>query len=455
MDTRLSDPAAIAGRISGNETDLAIPVGEVVERLRAEASTLADIDDFEHLAIEAYTEGNQAAAQYADMVTSVRNVIARELYARQVFVSADVIDLLLVDALKGSIPSPVEAVLTRLASERVSADGLILFPLHDFGVFGEFERFVKRERIALSNASWGIAIAPQSNNLARTIDFIEETCKSFGIAGQVPTELIQHLRRSRPAGWLETNPLLAVSVAQASGYYRTNEPLLMSRIRAATALIAMLATLQPEDEHGREAFGSRVLNNWQTLDIHHYLLLSPAVGESDEMDGQIVPINAASPDVVEMSSLPVELDPAYWQGHDAAAADLYRALDSVYSAYLRYGLDPSDDSERSRQHRKVFESLAYFKCSFSIHRWSAVISLAAAFEMLLIEKPTKSVSKKGRKRIRSTISGAEGKRHADAYSDLYTARSDFVHSGVSTKEVDLAAARRAFVASFLHTAPQT
>jgi hypothetical protein len=94
-----------------------------------------------------------------------------------------------------------------------------------------------------------------------------------GIGQRLPTDLLRHWRRSRPTAWLERNPLLVVKTIHVPGSYYGSEWLLVSRVRATT-VGAMLAALQPErQERTPGLFSSRVMNNWQTLDIHHYLTL--------------------------------------------------------------------------------------------------------------------------------------------------------------------------------------
>ncbi len=91
------------------------------------------------------------------------------------------------------------------------------------------------------------------------------------------SRLIEHWYKSRKARWLEANPLLIAGVTSISGFYYENEFLLLGRVRALTTSIVMLATLQPpSDNRGAILFSSSSLNNFETRDIRHYLLLSDA-----------------------------------------------------------------------------------------------------------------------------------------------------------------------------------
>ena len=77
------------------------------------------------------------------------------------------------------------------------------------------------------------------------------------------------------------------------------------------------------------------MNNWQTLDIHHYLTLFAGLRRASELDGQCIPIHAGRTFVSELSDLAIEIDPTYWQRRDALAQRVHDAVEAVYAEYLR------------------------------------------------------------------------------------------------------------------------
>ena len=95
-------------------------------------------------------------------------------------------------------------------------------------------------------------------------------------------------RRSRPTKWLERNPLPVVRARQIpGGSFYPNEGLLLSRIQAATAQIALLAGLEPRNEAlAGTLFSSRIINNWETLDIQHYPALFDTGGQRKQRSGR-------------------------------------------------------------------------------------------------------------------------------------------------------------------------
>ena len=304
----------------------------------------------------------------------VRNALADELWSRQLFISVEILDELLFQAIVEDPPpaEPLLALLQRLSVGVADADTLVVFPLHSFGI--HLDDLTDRH-IVLARPEWHLAVTSQSNDLQRTIAMLEDVGAQLGIAGPLPVDLIEHWHRSRSARWLRSNPLLIAKVTALSGSYYGNERLLMSRLQTSSALIAMASTLQPTDGDQRsDSLSSRSLNNFQTLDIYHYMLLAPGQHGSNS---SFVPIQRPALDVGEMSNLDLVLNPDNWSLADDRAATLHERLKAVYRGYLDYALDPGNDDSRASTYRKVFSALG-FKRSFSPDDWQATVSLATA-----------------------------------------------------------------------------
>ncbi len=193
-----------------------------------------------------------------------------------------------------------------------------------------------------------------------------------------------------------------------------------------------------------------VINNQQTLNIHHYLVLSPGRSATDEFDGDCVPISRGRPDIVAMSEMRIDIDPAYWEAHPLEGDQVQQKVWAVYRGYLRYGFDPDRADELARAARRRFESLTYFQRSFSGQGWRDIISLSTAFELLLHDHSAANTSKRIRNTIKSLFGGsAEGAQHAKAFGQVYDARNKIVHDGIRNPHLDLDGSRRAYVSAFI------
>ena len=211
---------------------------------------LALFQDPEHLAISTdkeyalpgTTESTiRTARALSYSIAALRSEIGKELWARQIFIGPEVLDeLIFYVAREGHGAEPVVGVLEWIRDAWATRPGLLIFPLHSLGVLGAGLLGPAKGRVSFVNASRGYALTPQTNDLNRTIEFLDDTRAVFGIGQALPIELLRHWRRSRPTGWLERNPLLVVRTVYVPGSYYDSEWLLVSRVRAATGLLAML-----------------------------------------------------------------------------------------------------------------------------------------------------------------------------------------------------------------------
>lgn len=442
-------PNEIAATLYEREIEPNQTVAMALDALLVDRATVSRFADSEDLGLYVYEHPDSPIADFVARFEEIRNQLANELWSHQLFVSVEVLDELLFQALSDPGGAPLEAVLQRLSDHVFGHSTLIVFPLHSFGIHLDA---ITDRHIYLARDDWGLAITSQSNDLGRTIATLKDICASFGLTDGVPTHLIEHWHRSRSARWLEANPLLIAKVTAASGSYYGNEPLLMSRLQATTAFLATVCALQNTAAEPRsDVLSSRSINNSQTLDIHHYMLLSSARRGADSA---FIPISGVRPDVVEMSDLNVVIDPDYWNGIDGRVDRLHDRVEDLYRGYLRCALDPRKDDSQASAYRKVFSSLALFKRSFTQDEWRATISLATAFEQLLTHGETKKVIARGKKRIKLLLEGQAGaNRFAVAFERLYEARCEVLHQGRMRTEYDIVEARRTYLDCFIALVP--
>lgn len=386
-------------------------------------------------------------------IAALRTAIGREISARQIFVDPEILEeLVFYVSREGHGPEPVTGVLEWIRDARATRPGLLIFPLHSLGMLGGGLVQPSRGRISFINPQRGYAVTPQTNNLERTLEFLDDARGYFGIRQRLPTELLRHWRRSRSAAWLERNPLLVVRTVHVPGSYYGNEWLLISRVRATTGLLAMLAVLQPErSDRSPRLFSSRSMNNWQTLDIHHYLTLFAGIRRSSELDGQCIPIRAGRTFVSELSDLAIDIDPVHWRRRDVLAQRVHDAVEAVYAEYLRAQFHHGKPDARERTVRKLFDSMSYFRRSFqgSPTIWSGKVALGTALEMLLLDG-SGAIRRTLVRRTRLLLKGIPGTRAMQsAVDNLYGARSALVHTGEEGAEADMALAQEAYVRCFV------
>ena len=387
----------------------------------------------------------------------VRNTLLKELWQREIFIDAEVIDELLFDAARRpAVTDPLLETLRFLRDKRATRPGFILFPLHSLGFMrAGLLRGDQRPQAQYLHPQWGIALTPQTNGLHATLDWIERARVAFKVYKPVDRELIRHWHRSR-ASWLERNPLLAIRMTTQRGSYASSEAVVVGRIRAATAQLAMVSAFQqPEPDRLSSLLSSSRINNWQTLDINHYLVFSDHPRLPRQLAGECVRLSGRGSRLVELSDLSIEIDPDY-RGARKIIAAIETAVAIVYRGHLQH-MWPERRDVRNRTCDRLFESLLYFLRSFHGRgqSWPATVSLATAFEMLLTDSYSDGVSKRLARRLKLVLRGTRGtRRYQEAFGVVYKARGDLVHAGAEPTDLDLHRAQQAFVLAFCVIAPR-
>jgi hypothetical protein len=442
----LPTAADIAQRTSTAEVEPNCTANMCCEAICAQREELYRFEDVEDLA-SAVDRGDASGKELERLLVLVRNALSRELTAARVPVAIEVLDELLFAHFKNPqlanpLPTAVET-LWRFVSD---SHALLVFPLHSLGIRGPDPL---GDAQVLARADWGLAVSAQTNDLDETLVILEECCQRLGLSGGFPGEPLRQRRNSRGSAWLERNPLLLIRIREPVGSAYPNQEVLLSRLQVTTAFLAMLSTISGQmNARGLASLYSSTINNEETLDIHHYVVLAP---ESSEAPAAFVPITGWRPEMVEMSDLEVRLDQDGWRGDNELADRLHRECEAFFTGYLRHGLEPPADDDGAHAYRKVYEALAYFKRSFTRRPWQRAISLAIAFELLLADEGHKNTSKRVGNTIAALPDLSEGERRAykEAFINLYAARGEIVHAGQERTRYDVNTARRAFVAAFL------
>ena len=181
------------------------------------------------------------------------------------------LDELLFEAIRRRSEHPILDVLGWLANSPLASPAYVIYPLHSLGLLGT-GMLIKPNELTCEQLAreYGVAVCAQNHHMQDVSTWLAQVHDWFGVDGQVPDRLLEHWRVTRDS-WVESNPLLAVKVHNVSGSYYENQRLLLDRLHVATTFLAGLAVRQPEIPRDdiRRMYSTRMINNWQTLDIHH------------------------------------------------------------------------------------------------------------------------------------------------------------------------------------------
>jgi hypothetical protein len=463
---RLPAVAGLADEIRGIGKNSIDKSADYLLRNRAELLTYPSIDvlamysDSEYAPTTATPEDIKQAKALVYHLTKVRSAIAQALWSREIFIGIEIIDeLAFFGARDTNVTDLILECLTRIRDGHMNRPGLIIFPVHSFGVLSAGLLYpLRRGRLTIVNNASGYALFPQSNDLGRTFDQLELAAAGLGVSKAVPRELIEHWRKSRDASWLERNPLVVVRANHLPGSYYANEHLLMNRVQSIVGLLSLLAALQPAttDRVGYLMSTSR-MNNWETLDIHHYLALYDTSSRKNELAGDCVPIHGGRMEVSELAALGFDLDPTYWRRQVALGTDMQTQVEKLYIAQLQLKVAGKKLNAQGRTINRMFGSLQMFRRSFasSADDWTGRVALSTAFEMLLTDNYG-AVRSTLVSRSKQLMRGQRGTRAMQqAINDLYVSRSELVHGDEQTTSADMHVARRAYALCFLELAKRT
>jgi len=387
-------------------------------------------------------------------LSKVRNRFAKELWSRDFYLGISVLDDLLFSSFaRSETNEPLIEALDTIRDSGVLRPGLVIYPLHSLGVLGAGLVYsYTSSKIAFFLNNYGLAFTPQTNSMAATTEFLESVVSALGVRKTLPHDLLDHWRRSRSLKWLERNPLLVLKVHSFPGSYYENQFFLVCKLKAATALACMLYALQPySKEHGGAFFSSSRTNNWETLDIKHYLLLYPKPYRRI-LTGDCIPMNAGQAALAELSEVPVQIDPKFWQRRIPLSGQITDALTKTVTGFASHHLSSNKKAPIGRVYRKLFRSLEFYKKSFRQREdiGESAVLLAVAFELLLTDNYAPGVTNRIVDRMSLLLKGVPGiKSFKKAVEALYSVRSMYVHSGFIDDSLDLKTSRVAFIHAFL------
>lgn len=392
------------------------------------------LDAFDPEAVDRQLDLKDAKAMVHHL-TTVRAAIARVVWTRQMFIGISVLDELLFNSVRSATADtddPVLQVFETIVARDLFYPGVVVYPLYGFGVLGAgLIKVLTSTHLSLLASEFGFVVSPQTNSMQATIAFLNDACELLGVRKPVPTESLEHWQRSRPAQWLTRNPLLVARVTSVPGDYYENQFLLLDRLRTIASFLAMLAARQDVAPGPEETvFSSARINNFQTLDIKHYMVLSDVPADEDELYGDFVPMNASVAALAELSDLPIEFYPDHWIGNLVDARRIYEAVNYVYERGLETSFGPPGETKEAQVYRKLARSLVHFRRSFSTsdEDWQGTLSLAIAFETLLTDGYSAGVRSRVSRRIRLLLSDRlDVESLAKEVEQMYSRRGGLMH----------------------------
>jgi len=437
-----------------------VPAGKTISDAEAylgrKHNELSAFDTLEHLVVDgedALDKGTYSGLLHHFM--ALRSELARALWKAEVYVGVSIIDELVFQAAKKNHGNIVQEVLSFLTISRAGNPGFVLYPLHGFGIETETPfQWERGSRAFLHFRSMAMCLAPQTNHFDSTRRILSSMASRIGVAGKIDASDLGHHTRAGNMDWMTSNPLMMVRVASHTGAYFENQFIYTLKIRVSAALAAMLYALAAD--RGKKAgtfYTSASVNNWETLDIHHYLVGEAREKKSDPVELRRVPMNVAALELARLSDLTLSLgvDTLRLSFVRDAQRRLTQALKLIEAGHLEHVNTPSNDRVRRKVFARVVTALDWYRQSFSarVTDDEAVVALAVAFETLLTDAYARGVAERVKRRLRICLKGRRGiDDYIDAVNSIMEARGEIVHNGSTVKEAEIIKAQAAFALCF-------
>lgn len=332
-----------------------------------------------------------------------------------------------------------------------AARGFVLYPLNGFGM--EMPRVFAKDSKLRSEAIFrkaGFAVSTQSNSFDAAVASVERMAQGLGVKQQIERSDLRHFAYT--AKWFGKNPLMLVRITSFTGDMYENQFVYSLKIRVAAAHLLMLhclsqETVGPLDRHCNSSF----VNNFETLDIAHYLIGEAIRGRP--MSTRRVPMNVSQLELAKLSDVAATLSTSALATTrmKRLAPRVTQALNTVERGYFRHVNLATRSRPENRLYRRLITALDWFRQSFSAraNEAEAIVALAVAFETLLTDQYAPAIAERLRRRIGICMKGVPGlASYQDSVEAIYYARSSIVHTGEPDHSVDIHRGQVAFTRCF-------
>lgn len=369
--------------------------------------------------------------------------LLRTFHRREIFPSPEATYDLLFREFRGKKKPQniLRDVATRIEEVGLTAKSLVIQGLSDFGFddIGVDLMFTKRLLSAAYRYKDFVMFA-QANSMQAAKENIATAMRFFGLSScGLDDELIDHFYRSRRLTWLTNNPLLIVQVRQTSSWRYENRQAITRLTEKSLGLLYLSKSIaESHDLPDRtNSWSTRLLNNFETRNINHYLILQKV---KRRLVPECVPIHMRMSRLVETSRLGIDMPVELGEKSLSVLAPIEALLSEAHREVLGGGLDVHQAG--ANIYVRVLRSVAYFARSYQAEYYEdSILQLAVAFEILFGEGQIDQIQA----RLRNVIRFLVGEDPAiEDFKKLYNSRSGVAHEG-SARDCDIDACRGLYV----------
>ncbi|MDH4744928.1 HEPN domain-containing protein [Sphingomonas sp. NPDC092331] len=419
--------------------------------LKAKHNLLSQFDSIDDLVTDEKKLSAKDRQAIEHHILQLRAAIARTLWSNEFYIGRSLLDDYILHIAKNGSGDVPACVIAGLAAAGADRPGFVLYPLTGFGMEmpGIFAKDSKLRSEAVFKKA-GFAVSTQSNSFDAAVASIERMARGLGVKQRIDKSDFRHFAYT--AKWFGKNPLMLVRVTSFTGDMYENQFIYSLKIRVAAANLLMLHCLSQEavgplDRHHNSSF----VNNFETLDIAHYLIGEAIRGRP--MSTRRVPMNVSQLELAKLSDVAATLSTSALATSRMRrlAPKVTQALNTVERGYFRHVNLATHSKPENRLYRRLLTALDWFRQSFSAraNEAEAIVALAVAFETLLTDQYAPAIAERLRRRIGICMKGVPGLASYQAsVLAIYYARSSIVHTGEPDHAIDIHRGQVAFTRCF-------
>lgn len=364
----------------------------------------------------------------------IKNHIMKKYRLKKIFISPSAVD----DIIFYCIKNYDAAILLDKIDELIIKSGLnrnsvVIVPLHSFG----FKYLgVKHFLGNVSNLSYihdNFTIYPQTNSLEKTVNIIKNYLEDIHLPNRkkLQFDILEHLYKSRNLSWMKNNPFMIIHFKFSQYEKYDNVQFILEKIEFITNklyFIYALSNKMQENDKG-SLFSTSNTNNWQTLDVNHFLTISTQKGHAEF---NCLPVHFKNLWVFDTIHMNIELDYKLRAGKKWNY-EAIKSLDELDLGYMHYRMNNQD--KKYLKYYRITNSIKYFRRSVkSISMEDKTINLHTAYEILLIDNFEKNKKEYMLLRLWYVMRRKRQERKKDIrkyVADLINERNNIIHGGES------------------------
>ena len=383
---------------------------------------------FEGLEDWYFREAESAIDREVKYLSHIKEFVLNYYWEKDIYISPSALDYIIFHVIKTATPSTAaDMVFEQVEKSGLHRRSVVIFPLHSFSFrdIGPSLLFKGVPDVHLEHGNF--RVIAQTNSFAKSKEAVLRYLEDIHLPNRksLDADLFDHFFRSRQLVWFERNPIMFINFRFSQWERFDNLRYILDKVSFLSIKLYFLASLVKHSDDARPFFSTGMVNNFETLDIHHFLTVTTSTQHSTV---NCLPIHARRSMVFDFTNINVTLD---LKGA-VQRERIIHAFNTVERLHRGFAAYQIANKKRDTKFFRFAASLKQFRRSFqSVSDVDRVIFLQTAFESLLIDTMTSKKRDTMIKRTWLAMRGSGYRRHQieSSLGSLVDDRNDIIHAG--------------------------